>query len=44
MGILRIAFTNTFMLESIVMLSIGVVALELAPLLVFKSLSFHTAF
>ena len=31
MGILRIAFTNTFMLESIVMLSIGVVALELAP-------------
>ena len=30
MGILRIAFTNTFMLESIVMLSIGVVALELA--------------
>lgn len=45
MGILRIAFTNTFMLESIVMLSIGVVALELAlQLLVYKSLSFHTAF
>ncbi|WP_425415827.1 thiol reductant ABC exporter subunit CydD [Paenibacillus tianmuensis] len=45
MGILRIAFTNTFMLESIVMLSIGMVALELAlQLLVFKSLSFHTAF
>ncbi|MEC0254810.1 thiol reductant ABC exporter subunit CydD [Paenibacillus lautus] len=45
MGILRIAFTNTFMLESIVMLSIGVVALELAlQLLVFKTLSFHTAF
>ncbi|MGG4104083.1 thiol reductant ABC exporter subunit CydD [Paenibacillus lautus] len=45
MGILRIAFTNTFILESIVMLSIGVVALELAlQLLVFKSLSFHTAF
>ncbi|MFE0559338.1 thiol reductant ABC exporter subunit CydD [Paenibacillus sp. NPDC058910] len=45
MGILRIAFTNTFMLESIVMLSIGVVALELAlQLLVFKSLSFHIAF
>lgn len=45
MGILRIAFTNTFMLESIVMLSIGVVALELAlQLLIFKSLSFHTAF
>jgi len=45
MGILRIAFTNTFMLESIVMLSIGIVALELAlQLLVFKSLSFHKAF
>ncbi|WP_302058275.1 thiol reductant ABC exporter subunit CydD [Paenibacillus sp. MZ04-78.2] len=45
MGILRIAFTNTFMLETIVMLSIGMVALELAlQLLVFKSLSFHTAF
>lgn len=45
MDILRIAFTNTFMLESIVMLGIGIVALELAlQLLVFKSLSFHTAF
>ncbi|MEK3787264.1 thiol reductant ABC exporter subunit CydD [Paenibacillus sp. FSL K6-1230] len=45
MGILRIAFTNTFMLESIVMLSIGIVALELAiQLLVFKALNFHTAF
>jgi len=45
MGILRIAFTNTFMLESIVMLSIGIVALELAiQLLVFKSMTFHTAF
>lgn len=45
MAILRIAFTNTFMLESIVMLSIGIVALELAiQLLVFKSMSFHTAF
>ncbi|RAI98054.1 ATP-binding cassette subfamily C protein CydD [Paenibacillus pabuli] len=45
MGILQIAFTNTFMLESIVMLSIGIVALELAiQLLVFKSMSFHTAF
>ncbi|SDC61221.1 ATP-binding cassette, subfamily C, CydD [Paenibacillus sp. CF095] len=45
MGILKIAFTNTFMLESIVMLSIGIVALELAiQLLVFKSMSFHTAF
>ncbi|NQX47974.1 thiol reductant ABC exporter subunit CydD [Paenibacillus tritici] len=45
MGILRIAFTNTFMLESIVMLGLGIIALELAlQLLVFKSLSFHTAF
>ncbi|WP_438496948.1 thiol reductant ABC exporter subunit CydD [Paenibacillus sp. IHBB 3054] len=45
MGILRIAFTNTFMLESIVMLGIGIIALELAlQLLVFKSLSFHTVF
>ncbi|WP_433583826.1 thiol reductant ABC exporter subunit CydD [Paenibacillus amylolyticus] len=45
MGILKIAFTNTFILESIVMLSIGIVALELAiQLLVFKSMSFHTAF
>ncbi len=45
MGILQIAFTNTFMLESIVMLSIGIVALELAlQLLVFNSLAFHTAF
>lgn len=45
MDILKIAFTNTFMLESIVMLSIGVVALELAiQLLVFKSMTFHTAF
>ncbi len=45
MSILKIAFTNTFMLESIVMLSIGIVALELAlQLLVFKSMAFHTAF
>ncbi|TVX93327.1 thiol reductant ABC exporter subunit CydD [Paenibacillus agilis] len=45
MGILKVAFTNTFMLESIVMLSIGIVALELAiQLLVFKSMTFHTAF
>ncbi|MEK4454062.1 thiol reductant ABC exporter subunit CydD [Paenibacillus sp. FSL L8-0506] len=45
MDILKIAFTNTLMLESIVMLSIGIVALELAiQLLVFKSMSFHAAF
>lgn len=44
MDILKIAFTNTLMLESIVMLGIGIVALELAiQLLVFKSMSFHTA-
>lgn len=44
MGILRIAFTNTFMLEAIVMMGIGVVALELAlQLVVFKTLTFHTA-
>lgn len=45
MGILRIAFTNTFMLELIVMLSIGVVALELAlQLLVYKGMAFQSAF
>lgn len=45
MGILRIAFTNSFMLELVVMLSIGLIALELAiRLLVFNSLSFETAF
>jgi len=45
MGILRIAFTNTFMMELIVMLSIGLVSLELAlQLVVFKTMSFHTAF
>ncbi|MFF2018671.1 thiol reductant ABC exporter subunit CydD [Paenibacillus sp. NPDC058177] len=45
MSILRIAFTNTFMLETIVMLSIGIVALELAiQLLIYKSITFHTAF
>lgn len=45
MDILKVAFTNTFMLESIVMLSIGIVALELAiQLLVFKTMPFHTAF
>lgn len=45
LDILKIAFTNTLMLESIVMLSIGIVALELAiQLLVFKSMSFQTAF
>ncbi|MFS0728163.1 thiol reductant ABC exporter subunit CydD [Paenibacillus sp. 1P07SE] len=45
MGILRIAFTNTFMMELIVMLSIGLVALDLAfQMLIYKSLPFGTAF
>ncbi|WP_018754033.1 thiol reductant ABC exporter subunit CydD [Paenibacillus sanguinis] len=45
MDILRIAFTNTFMIETVVMLSIGIVALELAlQLVVFKTMQFHTAF
>ncbi|WP_020614898.1 thiol reductant ABC exporter subunit CydD [Paenibacillus daejeonensis] len=45
MGILRVAFTNTFMLELIVMLSIGVIALDLAfQMLIYKTLSFGTAF
>ncbi len=45
MSILRIAFSNTFALEAIVMLGIGIVALELAlQLVVFKSMQFHTAF
>lgn len=45
MGILRVAFTNTFMLETVVMLSIGIVALELAlQLVVFKTMLFHPAF
>lgn len=45
MGILRIAFTNTFMMELIVMLSIGLVSLELAlQLVVFNTMQFHTAF
>ncbi|GAB6926287.1 thiol reductant ABC exporter subunit CydD [Paenibacillus sp. JCM 10914] len=45
MGILRVAFTNAFMLELIVMLGIGLVSLELAlRLLVFKTMDFKTAF
>ncbi|GGO03119.1 thiol reductant ABC exporter subunit CydD [Saccharibacillus kuerlensis] len=45
MDILRVAFTNTFALETIVMLGIGIVALELAlQLVVFKNMQFHTAF
>lgn len=45
MSILRVAFTNTFALETIVMLGIGIVALELAlQLVVFETMRFHTAF
>lgn len=45
MSILRVAFTNTFALETIVMLGIGIVALELAlQLVVFQTMQFHTAF
>lgn len=45
MAILKVAFVNTFALETIVMLGIGIVALELAlQLVVFKTMAFHTAF
>ncbi|OWA35062.1 thiol reductant ABC exporter subunit CydD [Saccharibacillus sp. O16] len=45
MTILKVAFVNTFALETIVMLGIGIVALELAlQLVVFKTMAFHTAF
>ncbi|MEK4908936.1 thiol reductant ABC exporter subunit CydD [Niallia sp. FSL M8-0099] len=43
--ILKIAFTQSFALELISMLSIGIVALELAiQLIIYKSISFFTAF
>ncbi|MFB1100424.1 thiol reductant ABC exporter subunit CydD [Terribacillus sp. JSM ZJ617] len=45
MDILRIAFTQSFALELISMLSIGLVALELAiQLIIYESISFFTAF
>ena len=45
MGILKVAFTSSLMLEFISMLSIGLVALELGlRLVVFQSVSFFTAF
>ncbi len=45
MAILKVAFMNTFALETIVMLGIGIVALELAlQLVVFKAMTFHVAF
>ncbi|RCW71985.1 thiol reductant ABC exporter subunit CydD [Saliterribacillus persicus] len=45
MSILKIAFMNSFMLEVIAMLGIGIVALELAIQLIFyQSVSFFSAF
>ncbi|UJL46735.1 thiol reductant ABC exporter subunit CydD [Virgibacillus sp. NKC19-16] len=45
MEILKVAFTSSFMLELISMLSIGLVALELAiQLIIYESISFFTAF
>ncbi|MBY7142097.1 thiol reductant ABC exporter subunit CydD [Virgibacillus sp. NKC19-3] len=45
MEILKVAFTSSFMLELISMLSIGLVALELSiQLIVYESISFFTAF
>ncbi|PAV28243.1 thiol reductant ABC exporter subunit CydD [Virgibacillus profundi] len=45
MEILKIAFTNSFMLELISMLSIGIIALEVAlQLILFDGITFFTAF
>ncbi|MFD2760604.1 thiol reductant ABC exporter subunit CydD [Lentibacillus juripiscarius] len=45
MEILKIAFTSSFMLELISMLSIGIVALELAiQMIIYEQVSFFTAF
>lgn len=45
MEILKVAFISSFMLEMISMLSIGIIALELAiQLIVYESISFFTAF
>ncbi|GGM24074.1 cysteine ABC transporter ATP-binding protein [Paraliobacillus quinghaiensis] len=45
MDILKIAFTQSFMLEVISMLSIGIVALEIAfQLVLYNNISFFTAF
>lgn len=45
MEILKVAFTSSFMLELISMLSIGLIALEVAiQLIVYESISFFTAF
>ncbi|WP_077325451.1 thiol reductant ABC exporter subunit CydD [Virgibacillus siamensis] len=45
MQILKVAFTSSFMLELISMLSIGIIALEVAiQLIIYESISFFTAF
>ncbi|OZU87459.1 thiol reductant ABC exporter subunit CydD [Virgibacillus indicus] len=45
MEILKVAFTNSFMLELISMLSIGIIALEVAlQLILFDGITFFTAF
>ncbi|EGQ19326.1 cysteine/glutathione ABC superfamily ATP binding cassette transporter, ABC/membrane protein [Sporosarcina newyorkensis 2681] len=45
MEILKIAFLSSFMLEIVTMLSIGIIALELAiQLMIYESISFFTAF
>lgn len=45
MEILKVAFTSSFMLELISMLSIGIIALEVAiQLIIYESISFFTAF
>lgn len=45
MEILKIAFLSSFMLEVVTMLSIGIIALELAAqLMIYENISFFTAF
>ncbi|TFJ94503.1 thiol reductant ABC exporter subunit CydD [Lentibacillus salicampi] len=45
MGILKVAFTSSFMLELISMLSVGIIALELAiQLIIYEQIPFFTAF
>ncbi len=45
MEILKTAFTSSFMMEVVTMLSIGVIALELAvQLMIYQNMSFFTAF
>nr|WP_194165504.1 thiol reductant ABC exporter subunit CydD [Oceanobacillus sp. CFH 90083] len=45
MGVLKVAFTNSLALEFIAMLSIGLIALEIAiRMIIFQNLSFFTGF